>query len=81
MTSKTSKTTEKMEYNFEQYGVPVPPLFETYDDETKANIYLYLGTMDEHNKKIYKIAHRQLETSFNLVKSNGFLAWLNSNKT
>jgi len=69
-----------MEYNFEEMGIPVPPLFDKYDDEVKAYIYEYLSQLDEHNKKIYKIAHQQLETSFNVVKSNGYLKWL-QNKT
>ena len=69
-----------MEYNFEEMGIPVPPLFDNYDDEVKANIYEYLSKLDEHNKNIYKIAHQHLETSFNIVKSNGYLKWL-QNKT
>ena len=69
-----------MEYNFEEMGIPVPPLFDNYDDGVKANIYDYLSKLDEHNKNIYKIAHQHLETSFNIVKSNGYLKLL-QNKT
>ena len=65
-----------MEYNFEAIGIPVPPLFNTYDEEVKASIFEYLSQLDQHKKKIYKIAHDHLETSFNLVKSNGYLKWL-----
>lgn len=65
-----------MQYNFETLGIPVPPLFDKYDEKEKKNIYQYLNSLDEHNKKIYKIAHQHLETSFNIVKSNGYLKWL-----
>ena len=67
---------QKMEYNFEEMGIPVPPLFDKYDEETKTSIYEYLSKLDIHNKNIYKIAHDHLETSFNIVKSNGYLKWL-----
>lgn len=70
----------KMEYDFEEIGIPVPPLFNNYDEETKTNIYEYLSKLDEHSRHIYKIAHQHLETSFNIVKSNGYLKWL-KNKT
>lgn len=71
-----NNTVTKMEYNFEEIGIPEPPLFDNYDEETKTNIYEYLSKLDEHNKNIYKIAHQHLETSFNVVKSNGYLKWL-----
>jgi hypothetical protein len=65
-----------MEYNFEVLKIPKPPLFDNYDKFTKDKLYEYLSNLDEHNKKIYIIAHNHLETSFNLVKSNGFITWL-----
>lgn len=65
-----------MEYNFEEIGIPVPPLFDNYSEEVKANIYEYLNNLDDHNKNIYIIAHQHLESSFNIVKSNGYLKWL-----
>jgi len=69
-----------MKYNFEALDIPEPPHFDSYDDFVKANIYEYLSNLDEHNKNIYKIAHQFLETSFNIVKSNGYSKWL-KNKT
>ena len=67
---------DNLYFNFEELKVPEPPLFSTYEKEEKENIYLYLSGLDDHNKKIYKIAHEHLETSFNIVKSNGYIKWL-----
>jgi len=67
-----------MEYKFEDIGIPKPLLFDKYEENEKANIYEYLSKLDEHQKNIYKIAHQHLESSFNVVKSNGYLKWLKS---
>lgn len=66
-----------MEYNFEEINLPKPPLFDKYSKEEKENIYLYLTSLDEQSKMIYKIAYKHLETSFNIAKSNGYLNWKN----
>ena len=36
----------------------------------------YLSTLSEKEYKAYKIAESHLGTSFDLVKSNGYLTWL-----
>jgi len=69
-----------MEYNFDELGIPEPPLFNRYEENDKNNIYKYLSGLDEHNKNIYRIAHNHLETSFNIVKSNGYIKWLKIKK-
>jgi hypothetical protein len=38
----------------------------------------YLSTLSEKEYKAYKIAESHLETSFDLLKSNGYLKWLKS---
>jgi hypothetical protein len=38
----------------------------------------YLSTLSEKEYKAYKIAESHLETSFDLIKSNGYLKWLKS---
>ena len=37
----------------------------------------YINEFNELQKKAYSIAVEHLETSFNLVKSNGFIQWKN----
>ena len=36
----------------------------------------YLSTLSEKEYKAYKIAESHLGTSFDLIKSNGYLKWL-----
>lgn len=57
-------------------SLPLPLQYDTYDTETKNNIIAYLNQLDEKEICIYKIAIEHLETSFNVVKSNGFIKWL-----
>lgn len=40
----------------------------------------YLSTLSEKEYKAYKIAESHLGTSFDLIKSNGYLKWLNKRK-
>lgn len=41
----------------------------------------YLKTLSEKERKAYEIAKDHLGSSFDLVKSNGFLKWLKENKS
>ena len=38
-------------------------------------IISYIKSMDDRNKKAYKIAFNHLGTSFNICKSNGYKEW------
>lgn len=40
----------------------------------------YLSTLSEKDYKAYKIAESHLGTSFDLIKSNGYLKWLSKRK-
>lgn len=39
----------------------------------------YINSLSDIEKKALEIAKKNLETSFNIEKSNGFIKWLNSN--
>jgi hypothetical protein len=41
----------------------------------------YLSGMDEQHKRAYEIAVNHLESSFDIVRSNGFLEWKKSRAT
>lgn len=41
----------------------------------------YLKTLSEKERQAYEIAKDHLGSSFDLVKSNGFLKWLKENKS
>jgi enolase len=60
---------------FEKLDIPVPELVYSYDKEKQKEIYEYLSTLDETQKKAYLIAKSHLGTSFNIYKSNGFKDW------
>lgn len=46
-----------------------------YPEETRELILRYLASMNEKEKIAYKIAKDHLGTSFNIVKSIGYIEW------
>ena len=64
------------EFPFEELDIPIPAFVKEYSFEKQAEIYDYLKTMDEKNKKAYRIAYEHLGTSFHVYHSNGFKDWL-----
>lgn len=71
-------TREKID--FKQLELPVPDLIYSYDEEKQREIFDYLNSLDEMQKKAYLIAKSHLGTSFNIYKSNGFKEWKNNKK-
>lgn len=53
----------------------LPNNFEKYDESIKTFIIEYLLQLDSIEKKAYIIAKAHLGSSFNLVKSNGYINW------
>ena len=56
--------------------VDLPSRFENYDVETQRSIIRYLSGLNEIQTKAYLIAKDHLGSSFNVVKSNGYINWL-----
>lgn len=54
----------------------LPSRFENYDVETQRSIIRYLSGLNEIQTKAYLIAKDHLGSSFNVVKSNGYINWL-----
>jgi hypothetical protein len=50
------------------------------EDQINELLKEYLSTLSEKEYKAYKIAESHLGTSFDLIKSNGYLKWLNKRK-
>lgn len=48
--------------------------------EVQKNIYEYLASMDDMQKIAYAIASNHLGSSFNILKSVGYLEWLQNKK-
>ena len=55
--------------------------FKQYSSETQELILQYLETMNKKEKVAYEIAKSHLGTSFNIVKSIGYIGWKNKNST
>lgn len=48
----------------------------TEEDKINELMKEYISTLSEKEFKAYKIAESHLGTSFDLLKSNGYLNWL-----
>ena len=60
---------------FSNFELEIPALVFTYSKEKQQEIYDYLQSMNETQKKAYLIAKNHLGSSFNIYKSNGFKEW------
>jgi hypothetical protein len=60
--------------------LPLPNNFVNYDIDLQSSVIEYITQLSNIEKKAYKIAQIHLGSSFNVVKSNGYNAWLKSKK-
>lgn len=58
-----------------ELGVQLPVQFEKYDILTKELIIKYIKQMNPIEKLAFKIGKDHLGSSFNILKSNGFINW------
>jgi hypothetical protein len=58
-----------------ELDVELPNNFQNYDQETQELIVKYIHQLDRIEKMAYTIGKQHLGTSFNVVKSNGFINW------
>lgn len=63
-----------------ELGLELPNNFENYDEKTKDLIINYLKQLDKIERQSYTIGKVHLGSSFNVVKSNGFIDWKKSLK-
>jgi hypothetical protein len=56
-------------------NIPIPDLIYTYSIEKQEEIYSYLLSLNDCQKKAYKIAFNHLGSSFSICNSNGFKEW------
>jgi hypothetical protein len=61
--------------DFEKTKLPIPESVLKLPIEKQTEVYNYLIQMNEYQKKAYLIAKDHLGTSFNVIKSNGFIEW------
>ena len=48
--------------------------------DTDQSVIEYINQLSPMQQKAYNIAKQHLGTSFNVVKSNGFIDWLKKNR-
>ena len=60
---------------FANLNISIPEIVYSYDNEKQKEIYQYLSSLDETQKKAYLIAKNHLGSSFSIYKSNGFKEW------
>ena len=63
-----------------EIGLELPNNFEKYDENTQTLIIIYLKQLDKIERQAYSIGKNHLGSSFNVVKSNGFINWKKNNK-
>ena len=63
-----------------EIGLELPNNFEKYDENTQSLIINYLKQLDKIERQAYSIGKNHLGSSFNVVKSNGFINWKKNNK-
>jgi len=61
--------------NFDTLLMNIPEQVKLYSIEKKTEIFHYLNEMNEQEKKTYEIALNHLGSSFDICRSNGFIAW------
>lgn len=66
--------------DFSEFNLPIHNSIYKQPLEVQKNIYEYLASMDNMQKTAYVIASNHLGSSFNILKSVGYLEWLQNKK-
>ncbi len=73
-----------LQMNFQEIetelGLELPNNFQNNTQEMQELIINYLKHLGTIERQAYTIGKRHLGTSFNVIKSNGFLYWKKNNK-
>jgi len=66
--------------DFSELNLPVPENIHKKTFEIQKNVFNYLSNMNQSEKKAYLIAYEHLGSSFNILKSNGYIEWSQNKK-
>jgi len=58
-----------------ELGLELPDNFEKYDEKIQEQMVQYFKQLNIIERKAYMIGKTHLGSSFNVVKSNGFINW------
>jgi hypothetical protein len=61
---------------FSTLKLSIPESILTLSSEKQHLVYLYLEQLNEFDRKAYSIAKNHLGTSFDILRSNGYISWL-----
>ena len=67
-----------LEARFKLLNIRIPESVKNYPHEKQEEVLEYLREMDDIHKKAYEIAFNHLESSFDILRSNGFQEWQKS---
>ena len=62
--------------DFDSLNLKIPKIVRTLPIEQQREVFEYLSSLDDINRKAYEIAYDHLGTSFSITRSNGFKEWL-----
>ena len=62
-----------------ELGLELPNSFEKYDEIIKESLIKYLQHLNPIEKQAYTIGKQHLGSSFNVLKSNGYINWKKNN--
>ena len=77
MSQAKAELQEQEQIDFVKTGLSIPESVQKLPLEKQTEVYNYLIQMSPYEKKAYLIAKDHLGTSFNILKSNGFIEWKN----
>ena len=60
-----------------EIGMDIPDIVFSYSVDVKENVLEYLKNLGEKERIAYKIAYSHLGTSFNIIRSTGYVEWIN----
>jgi hypothetical protein len=78
MSQAKAELQEQEQIDFVKTGLSIPESVQKLPLEKQTEVYNYLIQMSPYEKKAYLIAKDHLGTSFNILKSNGFIEWKKS---
>jgi hypothetical protein len=58
----------------------LPDNFQSYEKSIQESIIKYINQLETIEKQAYTIGKQHLGTSFNIIKSNGYINWQKNNK-
>lgn len=61
-------------------NIDLPEYFDKYEQKIQQSIIDYLSQLSEIQQKAYLIAKDHLGSSFNILKSNGYIQWKKTNE-